>query len=145
MSNKVTWTHNLHITLQLWCQLYTIRLHISYSRMIRSANCLRKKKILMYFHRKQTSAVISCFNYLEIWKLSMHVWFVLSMQRDATVLFRTPRVKDVIVLHGWHPTGVVPKHNRLFCSSPTHPIKEWKRSMVSVKKVSWLSRILNPL
>jgi hypothetical protein len=35
------------------------------------------------------------------------------MQRDATVLFRTLRVKDVIVRHGRHPTGVVQAQQRL--------------------------------
>ena len=85
----------------------------------------------MYFHRKQTSAVISCFNYLEIWKLSMHVWFVLSMQRDATVLFRTLRVKDVIVRHGRHPTGVVQAQQRL----QFHPYSPDK----GVKKIYSLS------
>jgi hypothetical protein len=39
---------------------------------------------------------------------------LLSMQRDGTNIKGRLRVKDVIVRHGWHPSGVVPKHNSRF-------------------------------
>jgi hypothetical protein len=49
---------------------------------------------------------------------------LLSMQRDGTNIKGILRVKGVIVRHGWHPSGVVPKRNSRFGPSPTHPIKE---------------------
>jgi hypothetical protein len=64
---------------------------------------------------------------------------LLSLQRDGKNIEGILRVKDVIVRHVWHPSGVVPKRNSRFGSSPSHPIKEWKRYIpLSVIKIDWL-------